>query len=342
MKQVYVFHGDRDHKTGQYNNVSLVARMNVDPSVHTEPEQALEHAYRYTNNVNGSWSLKMGHDAHPDVTVLSSPHINNGRFMGLRSTMVGDLMAISDDHGHLSWYEVEGIGFTAFDPTDMSHTFERLTGSFLKNVTLPSVDESLKAFGAPASARLAQAAVYFGVKDANMCEQAEIKPAFEALLSRLQSQDGGSTIEQADASLDLFAAGFKGASHSAPGFNQAWLDQQSASVADALKALTGATADTLADTAYEALVRSVVLQPQSTEPVQSEPAPAAINDLLQTLLTADCHITALNGCLHFEDGSQVFVQDLIDSLNGVRISAEADDPLALTPSNPPGMSSIFN
>ncbi len=337
MQQVYVFHGDRDHKTGQYNNVSLVARMNVDPSVHTEPEQALEHAYRYTNNVNGSWSLKMGHDAHPDVTVLSSPHINNGRFMGLRSTMVGDLMAISDEHGRLSWYEVEGVGFTAFDPTDMSHTFERLTGSFLKNVTLPSVDESLKAFEAPPSARLAQVAVYFGVKDAHMCEQAEIKPTFESLLSCLQSQEGCITKEQADASLDLFAAGFKGASHGAPGFNQAWLDQHDASVADALKALTGASADAKVDAAYEVLVRSVVLKPQSTELVQSEPAPAAINDFLQTLMTSDCQITALNGCLHFEDGSQLFVQDLIDSLNNVHISAEADDPLALTPSNSPCM-----
>jgi len=47
---------------------------------------ALEYAYRWTQNIFDSWSLKMSEDGNDDVTVMGE--IVNG--MGIRSTSVGD------------------------------------------------------------------------------------------------------------------------------------------------------------------------------------------------------------------------------------------------------------
>ena len=47
---------------------------------------ALEYAYRWTQNIMDSWSLKMPEDGNDDVTVMGE--IVNG--MGIRSTSVGD------------------------------------------------------------------------------------------------------------------------------------------------------------------------------------------------------------------------------------------------------------
>ena len=48
--------------------------------------QALEYAFRWTQNISGSWSRKIGEDANDNVKVL---HYNNDG-SGLRSSMVGD------------------------------------------------------------------------------------------------------------------------------------------------------------------------------------------------------------------------------------------------------------
>ena len=47
---------------------------------------ALEYAYRWTQNIFDSWSLKMPEDGNDDVTVMGE--IVDG--MGIRSTSVGD------------------------------------------------------------------------------------------------------------------------------------------------------------------------------------------------------------------------------------------------------------
>ena len=47
---------------------------------------ALEYAYRWTQNIMDSWSLKMPEDGNDDVTVMGE--IVDG--MGIRSTSVGD------------------------------------------------------------------------------------------------------------------------------------------------------------------------------------------------------------------------------------------------------------
>ena len=65
-------------------------------TTHTDVMEALEYAYRWTNNVMGSWSRpektfengETNGDYNPFVTTLAPLH--NG--MGLRSTSMGDEM----------------------------------------------------------------------------------------------------------------------------------------------------------------------------------------------------------------------------------------------------------
>lgn len=49
-------------------------------------DEALEYAYRWTQNIFDSWSLKMPEDGNDDVTVMGE--IIDG--MGIRSTSVND------------------------------------------------------------------------------------------------------------------------------------------------------------------------------------------------------------------------------------------------------------
>ena len=73
--------------------------------------QALEYAYRWTNNVMGSWSIKEEYfeggekngDFNSDVTVMAPLHEGG---MGLRSTSMGDQMLLGTKK-----YKVAMIGF---------------------------------------------------------------------------------------------------------------------------------------------------------------------------------------------------------------------------------------
>jgi hypothetical protein len=53
---------------------------------------ALEYAYRWTQNIMDSWSLKMPEDGNDDVTVMGELPVSErtGQTMGLRSTSMGD------------------------------------------------------------------------------------------------------------------------------------------------------------------------------------------------------------------------------------------------------------
>ena len=74
-------------------------------------EEALEYAYRWTNNVMGSWSRKeqtfdngeANGDYNPNVKVMAP--LNEGG-MGLRSTSMGDQMLVGT-----TLYEVAMMGF---------------------------------------------------------------------------------------------------------------------------------------------------------------------------------------------------------------------------------------
>jgi len=74
---------------------------------------ALEYAYRYTNNVDGSWSMKIGADANDNVEVVAELPVSKktGKQMGLRSTMMFDRMEV--EGGDV--YSVDMVGFTALE-----------------------------------------------------------------------------------------------------------------------------------------------------------------------------------------------------------------------------------
>ena len=80
-------------------------RMCVVEAPCTDVMEALEYAYRWTNNINGSWSrddLEDNADRNENVTEIA-PLVNG---MGHRSTSVGDRLLAED-----GWYEVAGFGF---------------------------------------------------------------------------------------------------------------------------------------------------------------------------------------------------------------------------------------
>ena len=78
--------------------------------------QATEYAYRYTNNVDGSWSMKIGEDANDDVEVIAPLIQHKGKAFGLRSTSVGDVMIVDDGEGFTDWFKVAGFGFEPCEP----------------------------------------------------------------------------------------------------------------------------------------------------------------------------------------------------------------------------------
>jgi len=60
----------------------------------TTVEQALDFAYRWTQNIDGSWSKYGSPDWHEDVTLRAELPVHQGRTLGLRSSMVGDRFVI--------------------------------------------------------------------------------------------------------------------------------------------------------------------------------------------------------------------------------------------------------
>ena len=80
--------------------------------------QATEYAYRYTNNLDGSWSMKLGEDANDDVEVIAPLISHNGNTYGLRSTSVGDVMLVDDGEGFTDYFKVAGFGFEPCEAID--------------------------------------------------------------------------------------------------------------------------------------------------------------------------------------------------------------------------------
>ena len=68
--------------------------------------EKLEYAYRWTQNIMDSWSLKLPMDGNDDVTVMGD--ISSG--MGLRSTSMGDQILVGTEK-----YVVAPMGFTTLD-----------------------------------------------------------------------------------------------------------------------------------------------------------------------------------------------------------------------------------
>jgi hypothetical protein len=98
MEQVAVIH------TAFEDTPSTVAFVNVPEDMTLG--QKLEYAYRWTQNIFDSWSLKMPEDGNDDVTVMGD--ISSG--MGLRSTSVGDQVLVGTEK-----YVVAPCGFETLE-----------------------------------------------------------------------------------------------------------------------------------------------------------------------------------------------------------------------------------
>ena len=81
-----------------------------------EGTQALEYAYRWTQNIADSWSLKMPQDGNDAVTVMAELPVSKrtGERMGLRSTSVGDQMLLGTVK-----YRVASFGFKEVDTVEL-------------------------------------------------------------------------------------------------------------------------------------------------------------------------------------------------------------------------------
>lgn len=103
---LYRNHLSRESRTSDtYEAVALVT-IPDDGRKHTIDDM-LEYAYRWTQNVQGSWSMKIGPDANDYVKLLSGVHQgDDGKQYGLKSTSMYDRMILD---GEL--YEVESFGF---------------------------------------------------------------------------------------------------------------------------------------------------------------------------------------------------------------------------------------
>lgn len=99
-----------DHETNTIVHVANIETDIVDVS------EALEYAWRWTNNIEGSWSrgpelefdgrmVKNG-DYNPNTTVLVPLPTHCGRTYGLRSSMMGDIFKLDG-----KFYKVAFCGF---------------------------------------------------------------------------------------------------------------------------------------------------------------------------------------------------------------------------------------
>jgi len=116
--EIKVLHFDRDGLGNRwYEHVATVdVPTYLREANQSEIEYALEYAYRYTQNIGGSWSMERmldykgqlyeNPDFNPRVTVVKPLDGENGKKWGHRSSMVGDRM-IGNNH----MFEVDSIGF---------------------------------------------------------------------------------------------------------------------------------------------------------------------------------------------------------------------------------------
>jgi len=73
----------------------------------TDVNEALNYAFRWTQNLSGSWSNKIGEDANDNVTPLH--YYASGA--GLRSSMVGDTFTVWFDDKKFKKFECMPVGF---------------------------------------------------------------------------------------------------------------------------------------------------------------------------------------------------------------------------------------
>jgi hypothetical protein len=100
--RVTVYHNENMH----LGDNATFTRVAVVEAPMDDVMEALEYAYRWTNNIAGSWSrtdIEDNGDFNPNVTRVAPLH--EGGY-GLRSTSMGDVMFTEDGK-----YEVAMFGF---------------------------------------------------------------------------------------------------------------------------------------------------------------------------------------------------------------------------------------
>ena len=102
--KITVMHLEQNELTGAVEGFTDVAEVEVPDTA--DIDAALEFAYRYTNNIDGSWSMKIGADANDAVTVLAPLPVYNGKTYGLRSTSMFDRLRVNG-----KTYRVATFGF---------------------------------------------------------------------------------------------------------------------------------------------------------------------------------------------------------------------------------------
>ena len=96
--QVKVFH------TAFEETPVHIATVEAPHAVH---EEACEYAYRWTQNIMDSWSMKMPGDGNDRVTLMQPLHVDaDGKQWGHRSTSMGDHMLLGTTK-----YKVAAVGF---------------------------------------------------------------------------------------------------------------------------------------------------------------------------------------------------------------------------------------
>ena len=103
MEQVAVIH------TAFEDKPSTVAFVEIPNDAKTTIDK-LEFAYRWTQNIMDSWSLKGPGDSNDKVTVVGELPVVDGKTYGLRSTSVGDQMLVGTEK-----YVVAPMGFTTLE-----------------------------------------------------------------------------------------------------------------------------------------------------------------------------------------------------------------------------------
>ena len=85
-----------------------IATVDTPCAVH---EEACEYAYRWTQNIHDSWSMKMPADGNDAVKVVADLHVDDeGKTWGLRSTSMRDHMLVDGRK-----FEVAMMGFKEVD-----------------------------------------------------------------------------------------------------------------------------------------------------------------------------------------------------------------------------------
>jgi hypothetical protein len=95
------------------NDGTLTHIANVEAPADLDPYTALDYAFRWTNNVGGSWSIKdpdlrsQNPDFNENVEILMPLQRDaSGRAWGHRSTSVGDILVTDRER-----YVVTSVGF---------------------------------------------------------------------------------------------------------------------------------------------------------------------------------------------------------------------------------------